>query len=112
MELSFAFKPPRQDAVYTQELATAVASHLPQLQHALVGDLSYIHGSARLREPVVIDGVMALGSNRFQLNYHFQWEIFNACLAMDMDDTIHATLQFDVADDGMVTFVVADSPAS
>ena len=68
-----------------EELKAFLIEHEKFFGSSLVPDLSHINSRAENHTGIDIFDVTFLGGNEYQLDYQYQWSVYNGCADMDLE---------------------------
>ncbi|KGT94963.1 hypothetical protein NG99_06255 [Erwinia typographi] len=90
--IPFLYAGNEQDLIQLKE---NIQPLIPQLEEGLTGSLLWYSQNAQyVPESVKIISIEYLAESRYKMTYSFRWNVFNACLDIDADQTITETVNF------------------
>lgn len=87
-----------------KKLKLFIESNIEELEKELVSDLSHIDPLAVNSNGLSIENITHVQSNQYQLNYRYDYNIYNGCADMDANDEFSGRLIFIIGDDGKIKF--------
>ena len=87
---------------FTAKLKKFVEDSLDLFAGELIGDLSHIHSRAECHSGVNIDGFHKSSEGEYQLDYSYDWSVYNGCADMDESDSVTESTFIYVDEDGEV----------
>nr|WP_041474439.1 hypothetical protein [Erwinia sp. Ejp617] len=77
------------------ELMSEIQQLIPKIETDLVGSLDWYSPDARyVPDTIRMISLEHLGQSRYKMNYSFCWNLFNACLDIDANETIKQSVNF------------------
>ncbi|ROR06895.1 hypothetical protein [Erwinia sp. JUb26] len=93
----------RQSDITPLELIEEIKQNIPKIEEDLVGNLMWYSPNARyVPNTLNVISLEELGQSRYKMNYSFLWNVFNACLDIDSDETSNNSVNFVLADGALV----------
>lgn len=78
------------------QLAQEVRQIIPKIEEELTGSLFWYSQNAQyVPESLKIISIEYSGESRYKMRYSFRWNVFNACLDIDADQTITESVNFE-----------------
>lgn len=69
---------------------------IPKIEQELTGSLFWYSQNAQyVPDSLKIISVECSGESRYKMRYSFRWNVFNACLDIDADQTITESVNFE-----------------
>ncbi|WP_241149110.1 hypothetical protein [Photobacterium sanguinicancri] len=75
---------------------------------SLIPDLSHINSRAENHTGIDICEVTYLGGNEYQLEYGYQWSVYNGCADMDLEGEEDSSVSFTIDENGEIEFEFLD----
>ncbi|WP_274008797.1 hypothetical protein [Vibrio parahaemolyticus] len=91
-----------------QELKAFLVKHEESFGSSLVPDLSHINSRAENHTGIDILDVTFLGGNEYQLDYQYQWSVYNGCADMDLEGEEDSSVIFTLESDGEIEFDILE----
>ena len=79
-----------------------------KFEDKLVSDISRIDNRATNYNGIDIQKISYLGNREFQLDYLFDWYVYNGCADMDIDGVEDESITLQISDTGEVVFDFPD----
>lgn len=99
----------RQNVITPLELIEEIKQNIPKIEDELIGNLTWYSPNARyVPNSLNVISLEDLGQSRYKMNYSFLWNVFNACLDIDSDETTYSSVNF-VLSDGALRFDFIDN---
>ncbi|KOC89945.1 hypothetical protein [Winslowiella iniecta] len=99
-----------QDEVDPLLLNQTLLQNIPKIEPQLIGDLAWYSQDARfVPDSLKIISIDPLESLRYKMCYQFAWNIFNACLDIDANQTVTESVNFQIIP-GFLAFDLIDNP--
>lgn len=95
-----------QGAELEAELLETIRTHLPEIDHELVQDLSHISHFANYVGGMTAETVTYQKDNLYKLDYTYKWEINWSCADQMEEGVINDKIRFTLADNGEVEFKI------
>lgn len=93
---------------FISELQKFLESCVGEFSSALIGDLSHINSRAECHTDINIESLYKSGNGEYQLDYSYDWSVYNGCADMDESDQVEAVTFVYVSDDGDVEIEILD----
>ncbi|NAW56827.1 MULTISPECIES: hypothetical protein [unclassified Vibrio] len=74
----------------------------------LIGDLEYIHARAECYEGIKLESLSKVCEGEYQLDYSYNWFVYNGCADMDESDCVQNSTFVYVDEDGNVEVDIPD----
>ncbi|MEJ4042902.1 hypothetical protein [Erwinia sp. SLM-02] len=101
----------RQSDITPLELIAEIKQNIPKIEEDLVGNLMWYSPNARyVPNSLNVISLDELGPSRYKMNYSFLWNVFNACLDIDSDETSYSSVNFVLAEGQMVFDFIDNTP--
>jgi len=95
------------------ELIAELQDNLVQIEDELVGNLLWYSPDAHfVPNSVNIISLEYLGESRYKMNYSFRWNVFNACLDIDADETSYNSVNFVLTESAVKFDFIDDEPSA
>ncbi|MCU8129153.1 hypothetical protein M2H37_21780, partial [Vibrio vulnificus] len=91
-----------------EELKAFLIEHENSFGSSLVPDLSHINSRAENHTGIDIFEVTFLGGNEYQLDYQYQWSVYNGCADMDLEGEEDTAVTFVLGNDGEIEFDILE----
>lgn len=86
---------------------------IPKIEDALTGSLLWYSQNAQyVPDSIKIISVEHLSDSRYKLHYSFKWNVFNACLDIDAEQTTSETVNFEWHSDALIFDFIDNERAS
>lgn len=83
------------NAASSSELIAIIQQSLPEIEDELTGSLLWYSQNARyVPETLKIISVEQMSESGYKMTYSFRWNVFNACLDIDADETTVQSVNF------------------
>ncbi|MFG1175194.1 hypothetical protein AAFN90_16710 [Erwiniaceae bacterium CAU 1747] len=103
----------RQSEITPLQLVDEIKRNIPKIEKELIGNLKWYSPNAHyVPNTLNVISVEDLGHSRFKMNYSFLWNVFNACLDIDSDETSFNSVNFVHTDEGLVFDFIDSEPGS
>lgn len=103
----------RQSDITPLVLIEEIKQNIPKIEEELVGNLNWYSPNARyVPNTLNVISLEELGQSRYKLNYSFLWNVFNACLDIDSDETSYSSVNFVLSDGALVFDFIDNEPDS
>lgn len=109
IDIGYIDNPDQTAPDFMDRLKRFLKDNVSDFSGELIGDLSYINHRAECFNPVDIDSVTRDGNGSYQVDYSFDWHVYNGCADMDESDTINESTFVSVDSEGLVTIQVPES---
>jgi len=97
----------------TTKLIAVINQNILKLSAALAGDLQWYSQNALLvPDSFVIISISAIAPSFFKMHYHYQWNVFNACLNINESETQTETVTFQVVPEGLLFDIIENQRPS
>ncbi|MFA0242297.1 MULTISPECIES: hypothetical protein [Vibrio] len=90
------------------ELKALLIEHEEYLGSSLIPDLSHINSRAENHTGIDVCDVTFLGGNEYQLDYQYQWSVYNGCADMDLEGEEDSCISFTLEMDGELVFDILE----
>lgn len=91
-----------------KELKIFLESNQKLFESSLIPDLSFINHRAENHTGIDINEVTYLEGNEYQLDYSYQWSVYNGCANMDLDGEKETEITFTIDENGDIEFEFLD----
>ncbi|EHH1283287.1 hypothetical protein QUN95_000536 [Vibrio parahaemolyticus] len=93
---------------FTHTLKEFLSVNLSEFSGDLIGDLEYIHPRAECYEGINIESLNKVEEGVYQLDYSYDWFVYNGCADMDESDQVEDSTLVYVDEDGNVEVDIPD----
>ena len=87
-----------------RELKILINNNKSELDSEITTDLSHIDQRAVCYNGITILDISHIEDNKYLLEYSFDYNIYNGCVDMDVNDEVIDSLNFYINDDGELEF--------
>ncbi|MBA6350496.1 hypothetical protein [Colwellia sp. BRX9-1] len=87
-----------------EALKSLIEDNIDELKKEIIEDLSHIDQRATNYTGLRIDNISHAQGNEYQLDYSYDYNIYNGCADMDVNDEVTDSLLFTIDDDGELEF--------
>lgn len=90
--------------LFLQELKKYLEERKADYEGELISDLSWIANRAVCLNGIEVDEIQYFGDRDFQLDYSFDWEVYNGCADMDESGERTESVSFEISNHNEIIF--------
>ena len=91
---------------HTQMLEKFLTKNKSKFESQLIGNLSHINYRAKNINEITIESIEYQQDNLYCMNYTYDWEVYNGCVDMNMQDEEEGFVCFTVEKNGEIKFEI------
>jgi hypothetical protein len=94
----------KNEETICRELKALIEEHIDEISSEIVSDLSHIDDRAYSVTGLEIISVSHAEDNQYSLDYKYDYNIYNGCSDLNVNDDVCESLSFTVHEDGELEF--------
>ena len=102
MHLGTLYNIKQDDPNFISKLQKFLESCVGEFSSGLIGDLSHINSRAKCHTDINIENLDKSSEGEYQLDYSYDWSVYNGCADMDESDCVEGVTFIYVSDEGDV----------
>jgi len=86
------------------EISSYLNKHKSSFEYSLIPDLSYLNHRAECHTGIDIDHISYISKNEYQIDYSYDWNIYNGCDGLNDSGTENECVIFTISKSGEIEF--------